>query len=67
MYFSDVLELWVVKIQLDKVANHHINWEGDGCVHLYGSFGADDVVALQKCIRQTETWSSCLADATWLE
>ncbi|KAF5133344.1 hypothetical protein E5D57_003968 [Metarhizium anisopliae] len=66
MFFSHVLQLWVVKIQLDKLTEHRIHWEGDGCVHLYGDFGAQDVVAVEKCVRQGESWSDCLQDATWL-
>ncbi|EFY87292.1 hypothetical protein MAC_06639 [Metarhizium acridum CQMa 102] len=66
MFFSHVSEVWVVKIQLDELIQHRIHWQGDGCVHLYGNFGARNVVAAQKCARQGESWSDCFQDATWL-
>jgi uncharacterized protein (DUF952 family) len=64
-FFSAASALWLLKFQLE-LFKHPIKWEG-GFPHLYGNFGAGDVVSVQKFERgEGETWAKSMS-GPWLE
>ena len=68
LFFAYASELWIMKLGYDKLSRHRVEWEGEGCVHVYGNFGADDVVSVEKCTRKhVDKWSFSLQAMSWLE
>ncbi|KJZ79531.1 hypothetical protein HIM_01000 [Hirsutella minnesotensis 3608] len=65
-FFSEASSLWLLKFDLGKLADP-VKWE-DGFPHLYGNFGAKDVVSMQKFERTSGgTWADCMRDSPWLD
>ncbi|KAL7923588.1 hypothetical protein ACQKWADRAFT_288715 [Trichoderma austrokoningii] len=66
LFFAEAPALWVVKFKLEKLADP-VKWEG-GFPHLYGNFGARDVVSFAKFERREEQrWVDWMLAADWLE
>jgi hypothetical protein len=54
-----------MKVRLARFAPETIKWDevpdSNGCPHLYGNFGAEDVVAVKKFERlEGQTWTEAL-------
>ncbi|TLD30338.1 hypothetical protein PspLS_02914 [Pyricularia sp. CBS 133598] len=67
IWFKDFTELWILKLNLVKFANE-INWDTPGCPHLYGNFGAEEVVDSRKFVRgDGQEWKEALGSCSdWL-
>ncbi|KAJ9156537.1 hypothetical protein NKR23_g958 [Pleurostoma richardsiae] len=71
LFFKDFSRFWVVKVRLERFAAS-TNWDDapdtDGCPHLYGSFGREDVDSVKGFERNDgETWAQVLKGNAWLE
>ncbi len=79
LFFAASTEVWILKLRRAGLAGE-TRWdevEGtDGCAHLYGNFGAADVVAVRRFARSTpgQAWSEAYRAAAaadggdvWLE
>jgi uncharacterized protein (DUF952 family) len=66
LFFNHVSELWIVKLEFAKV-QPKTKWE-DGFPHLYGNFGAAEVVSVKKYERgEGQKWINEMKDSPWLE
>ncbi|KOS20127.1 hypothetical protein ESCO_006304 [Escovopsis weberi] len=66
LFFTAATALWVVKLELAALADP-LKWEA-GFPHLYGNFGAADVVSLERVERgEGRTWPESLGAHAWLE
>ena len=66
MFFTDATQLWLVKLELAKLADP-LKWES-GFPHLYGNFGTADVQGLEKFERKEgQKWSESMKTSTFLE
>ena len=70
LFFEKDTQIWILKIPLKKF-EEATKWdvEGtDGCAHLYGNFGRDDVEAVKGFKRAAgEAWNQVFAHEGWLE
>ncbi|KAH7326096.1 hypothetical protein B0I35DRAFT_474790 [Stachybotrys elegans] len=69
LFFTSASELWIMKLELAKWGPA-IKWEGegDGFPHLYGNFGKDDVLSVEKFEREEgKEWSVAMTTSSWLE
>ena len=65
-------QLWILKLRLSNFDPAKVKWdevEGtNGCPHLYGNFGADDVEGVREFRREADrTWAETLRGEEWLE
>lgn len=68
MFFAETSQLWFVKINVDGLLHHRIEWGSTGCVSLYGQFGTADVESVHKCERTgSDTWADRLQREDWLQ
>jgi uncharacterized protein (DUF952 family) len=72
LFFTGVHTLWILKLRLSDFDPSKVKWdevEGtNGCPHLYGNFGADDVESVREFRREAdETWIEALKGDEWLE
>ncbi|PTB69707.1 hypothetical protein BBK36DRAFT_47168 [Trichoderma citrinoviride] len=66
LFFTDATQLWLVKLELAKLADP-LKWES-GFPHLYGNFGTADVQGLEKFERKEgQKWSESMKTSTFLE
>lgn len=66
LFFTQASELWVLKLDFSKV-EAATKWE-NGFPHLYGNFGAKEVVSSYKFIRNdSHKWSEGMKGSVWLE
>lgn len=66
LFYNDSTALWVVKMELAKLS-HPTKWE-NGFPHLYGNFGADNVVSVEKFEKKEgKTWPGSMQESAWLE
>lgn len=66
LFFNHVADLWVLKLEFAKV-QAATKWEG-GFPHLYGNFGANEVVSSHNFVRKgSEKWSEAMKGSSWLE
>lgn len=69
LFFADATSVWIIKIRLARFAAA-TRWEGedDGCAHLYGNFGAEDVEDVQRFDRtEGRSWAQEMGRPNWLE
>lgn len=68
LFFKDATTIWVIKIRFDPRFHSATTWEIEGCPHLYGNFGADDVEGVKEFSRPSgESWKeSVKKEASWL-
>ncbi|KAK4138055.1 hypothetical protein BT67DRAFT_432178 [Trichocladium antarcticum] len=72
LFFRDTASVYIIKLRLAGLPPSSVKWdevEGtNGCPHLYGNFGAQDVVAVREFRRgEGQTWEEALAGETaWL-
>ncbi|KAK4104122.1 hypothetical protein N658DRAFT_443962 [Parathielavia hyrcaniae] len=73
LFFKDSTSFYLLKLRLAKFNSSVVKWdevEGtNGCPHLYGNFGANDVVSVREFRRgEGQTWKEALgAEEGWLE
>ncbi|KAI1355259.1 hypothetical protein F5Y01DRAFT_311176 [Xylaria sp. FL0043] len=61
LFFKDSTALWILKIRFKPEFHGATTWEVQGCPHLYGNFGADDVEETKQFSRaEDETWSDAI-------
>ncbi|KAI1435235.1 hypothetical protein GGR50DRAFT_342053 [Xylaria sp. CBS 124048] len=61
MFFTDVKTIWVVKVRFRPEFHGITTWDGTGCAHLYGNFGAEEVEGTQAFTRADgETWQAAM-------
>ncbi|KAJ3471990.1 hypothetical protein NLG97_g11383 [Lecanicillium saksenae] len=66
LFFSNDTRLWIVKLELSKLADP-VRFE-DGFPHLYGNFGARDVDSVSRFERnEGQTWADSMGASSWLE
>ncbi|KAL7896571.1 hypothetical protein HDV63DRAFT_367541 [Trichoderma sp. SZMC 28014] len=66
LFFTETPTLWIIKFKMSKLADP-IKWE-NGFPHLYGNFGARDVVSFAKFERREgQRWVEWMLDVDWLE
>ncbi|KAK8056425.1 hypothetical protein PG993_001652 [Apiospora rasikravindrae] len=65
MFFTQASRLWVLKLRFSPPFAEKTRWEGpmDGCVHLYGEFGAADVEDAKEFTRSSGVWVG--GDESW--
>ncbi|KAI0885576.1 uncharacterized protein GGS22DRAFT_130831 [Annulohypoxylon maeteangense] len=63
LFFKEATSIWVLKIRFDPKFHSATTWEIEGCPHLYGNFGVDDVEALKEFSRlDGQTWKESMQD-----
>ncbi|KXX73743.1 hypothetical protein MMYC01_209402 [Madurella mycetomatis] len=73
LFFKDTPVFWLLKLRLANFAVSSVKWdetEGtNGCPHLYGNFGANDVVSVREFRRgEGQSWKETLeGEKAWLE
>ncbi|KAK3327535.1 hypothetical protein B0T19DRAFT_441505 [Cercophora scortea] len=73
LFFKDTPSFWIIKLRLSNFPSDAVKWdevEGtNGCPHLYGNFGHQDVVSIKAFHRpEGQSWSQVLQGETaWLE
>lgn len=72
LFFTAVHTFWVLKLRLSNLDSTKVKWdevEGtNGCPHLYGDIGAEDVVESREFKREADqTWTQALKGDEWLE
>ncbi|KAJ6780989.1 hypothetical protein PWT90_08221 [Aphanocladium album] len=66
LFFSNDTKLWIVKLELSKLADP-VKFE-DGFPHLYGNFGARDVDSISRFERNDgQSWADSMSASSWLE
>ncbi|KAM0256290.1 hypothetical protein ACHAQJ_005055 [Trichoderma viride] len=66
LFFTDATSLWLIKLELAKLADP-LKWES-GFPHLYGNFGAADVQSMGRFERKEgQKWSESMKTSSWLE
>ena len=70
LFFNDKSQIWVIKIRFKRF-EADTKWEvpgTDGCPHLYGNFGAEDVASVEKFERKEgQSWEDAFKGSKWLE
>lgn len=65
LFFKQSPRLWVIKLELSKLEDQ-LKWE-NGFPHLYGNFGAPDVLSIQEFERgEMQSWADCMSQTHWL-
>ncbi|KAK3308991.1 uncharacterized protein B0T15DRAFT_509392 [Chaetomium strumarium] len=73
LFFRDAPSFYVLKLRLANFAPSSVKWDEvdgtNGCPHLYGNFGAGDVVAMREFTRgEGQSWKEVLeGEKAWLE
>jgi uncharacterized protein (DUF952 family) len=75
LYFTSNTSIHILKLRLANFDPASVKWdEGgpgsteNGCPHLYGNFGAEDVVDVREFVRKEgEGWREVLERERWLE
>jgi uncharacterized protein (DUF952 family) len=73
LFFKDTTSFHIFKLRLANFDASSVKWDEvdgtNGCPHLYGNFGAQDVVAVKQFRRGAgQTWKEVFAGETgWLE
>ncbi|KAK0728429.1 hypothetical protein B0T26DRAFT_738776 [Lasiosphaeria miniovina] len=74
LFFTSTPEFWILKLRLANFAPASVKWDEtpgtNGCPHLYGNFGAADIVGARRFARgpDGQSWRDTLqAEAAWLE
>ncbi|EAQ92486.1 hypothetical protein CHGG_00721 [Chaetomium globosum CBS 148.51] len=73
LFFKDSTSFYILKLRLANFDASSVKWDEvdgtNGCPHLYGNFGAQDVVAVREFRRgEGQTWKEVFAGETgWLE
>ncbi|KAL7623305.1 hypothetical protein AAE478_006986 [Parahypoxylon ruwenzoriense] len=68
LFFTEATSIWVLKIRFDPKFHSATTWEIEGCPHLYGNFGVDDVESVKEFSRLAgESWKESIKkDSNWL-
>ncbi|OTA70322.1 hypothetical protein K449DRAFT_460107 [Hypoxylon sp. EC38] len=68
LFFKEATTLWVIKIRFAPAFHSATTWEVEGCPHLYGNFGADDVEDVKEFSRlDGQSWKESMKnDGGWL-
>ncbi|KAI2638865.1 hypothetical protein GGS26DRAFT_543044 [Hypomontagnella submonticulosa] len=68
LFFKEATSIWVIKIRYAPKFHAATNWDVPGCPHLYGNFGADDVVDTKEFSRSDgESWEEAFKKQSgWL-
>ncbi|KAI1389850.1 uncharacterized protein F4822DRAFT_400019 [Hypoxylon trugodes] len=68
LFFKDATTIWVLKIRFASKFHSTTTWEIQGCPHLYGNFGSEDVVGVKELSRlDGQTWKEALkTESGWL-
>ncbi|KAK4459563.1 hypothetical protein QBC42DRAFT_274159 [Cladorrhinum samala] len=75
LFFADFISFHILKIRAANFPPDSIKWDevegaNGGCPHLYGNFGARDVVDSKEFVRRADegqTWKQVFEGETWLE
>ncbi|KAK4041783.1 hypothetical protein C8A01DRAFT_34161 [Parachaetomium inaequale] len=75
LFFKDTPSFHILKLRLARFDAAAVKWDEvdgtNGCPHLYGNFGADDVVSVREFRRgEGQTWQEVFegeAERGWLE
>lgn len=73
LFFKDTPSFYIIKLRLANLPQSGVKWDEvdgtNGCPHLYGNFGAQDVVAVKEFRRgEGQTWEEAFAgEKAWLE
>ncbi|KAI1462516.1 hypothetical protein F4805DRAFT_138 [Annulohypoxylon moriforme] len=61
LFFKEATTLWVLKIRFAPKFHSATTWEIEGCPHLYGNFGVDDVEAYREFSRlDGQSWKESM-------
>ncbi|KAK6950953.1 hypothetical protein Daesc_007481 [Daldinia eschscholtzii] len=68
LFFKDATTIWVLKLRFAPKFHSATTWEVEGCPHLYGNFGAEDVDSVKQLSRlDGESWKEALKkESDWL-
>ncbi|KAI4863874.1 hypothetical protein F4820DRAFT_425700 [Hypoxylon rubiginosum] len=68
LFFKEATTIWVLKIRFTPKFHSATTWEIQGCPHLYGNFGSEDVDSVKEFSRSGgETWKESMKkEAGWL-
>ncbi|KAI0009868.1 hypothetical protein F4779DRAFT_339815 [Xylariaceae sp. FL0662B] len=68
LFFAEDTSLWVLKIRFAEKFHAATTWEVEGCPHLYGNFGAQDVDGVKEFSRaEGESWKEVMKkESGWL-
>ncbi|KAI5860156.1 hypothetical protein GGS23DRAFT_582799 [Durotheca rogersii] len=68
LFFKEAASIWVLKIRFAPKFHPATTWEVEGCPHLYGNFGADDVEDVKAFVRSDgESWGQVFEkESGWL-
>ncbi|KAK4113884.1 hypothetical protein N656DRAFT_777925 [Canariomyces notabilis] len=72
LFFKDTPAFYILKLRLANFPASSVKWNEvdgtNGCPHLYGSFGAKDVVDVREFRREgSQSWREILEGEAWLE
>ncbi|KAL2015616.1 hypothetical protein VTK56DRAFT_5094 [Thermocarpiscus australiensis] len=73
LFFKDTPAIYILKLRLANFPPSSVKWDEvdgtNGCPHLYGNFGAKDVVAVREFRRgEGQSWREALeGEKAWLE
>ncbi|KAK0735657.1 hypothetical protein B0T21DRAFT_412267 [Apiosordaria backusii] len=73
LFFTEFKSFYILKLRLSNFDPSTIKWDeapgtNGGCPHLYGNFGAKDVVDSKEFVRQeNQTWEDVFRGDRWLE
>lgn len=68
LFFKEATSIWVLKLRFAPKFHSATTWEIEGCPHLYGNFGAEDVDSVKQLSRlDGESWKESLKkESGWL-
>ncbi|KAI2625812.1 hypothetical protein GGR54DRAFT_637588 [Hypoxylon sp. NC1633] len=68
LFFQDATSIWVIKLRFAPKFHSATTWETEGCPHLHGNFGADDVEGIKGFSRvDGESWKESMKkEGAWL-
>ncbi|KAL2196391.1 hypothetical protein P885DRAFT_60993 [Corynascus similis CBS 632.67] len=73
LFFKDTTSFYILKLRLANFDQSSVKWDEvdgtNGCPHLYGNFGAKDVVAVKEFRRREgQSWKEVFeGEKEWLE
>ncbi|KAK3988335.1 hypothetical protein QBC44DRAFT_104226 [Cladorrhinum sp. PSN332] len=72
LFFTNFTSFHILKLRLANFPADSVKWdevEGtNGCPHLYGNFGVEDVVDSRGFVRgENQTWKDVFEGESWLE
>ncbi|KAK4645524.1 hypothetical protein QC761_202198 [Podospora bellae-mahoneyi] len=72
LFFTSFKSFHILKLRLSNFPQESVKWDEvpgtNGCPHLYGNFGAKDVVDSKEFVRgDDQTWEDVLRGDSWLE